>query len=93
MMSDTVGIISKAIETSLDRRLVRRVMVEPSVDSEGDAALDVTIVLDDSDPSGTEAITILVAIRDALSAAGDERFPIIEYTTEDELALDDGAEA
>ena len=92
-MSDTVGIISKAIETSLDRRLVRRVMVEPSVDSEGDAALDVTIVLDDSDPFGTEAITILVAIRDALSAAGDERFPIIEYTTEDELALDDGAEA
>ena len=92
-MSDTVGIISKAIETSLDRRLVRRVMVEPSVDSEGDPALDVTIVLDDSDPSGTEAITILVAIKDALSAAGDERFPIIEYTTEDELALDDGAEA
>ena len=34
------------------------------------------IVLDDSDPFGTEAITILVAIRDALSAAGDERFPI-----------------
>ena len=92
-MQDTIDIVTKAIAATLDRKLVRRLIVEPSVDSEGDAALDVTIVLDHRDLSGAEAIEVLLNIKDALSAAGDERFPIIEYATEDELALDDGTEA
>ena len=92
-MSGTVEIIAEAVESSLTDRALKRVIVEASTDSEGDAALDVTIVLDDANLSGAEAIRILVDVQKALSGTGDQRFPIVEFTTEDELALDGGLEA
>lgn len=63
-------------------------MVEPGFDSEGDDAFDVTIVLDDARLGGAELGRILLAVQTALLREGDERFPIVTFTTEDELALD-----
>jgi hypothetical protein len=64
---------------------------EPTTDSDGKDALNLLIVVA---PSFAETITIngdavldtLVQIVDRLQEAADDRFPIIEYATEEELA-------
>jgi hypothetical protein len=68
-----------------------RVESEPTADSDGKDALNLLIVVA---PTFAETITIngdavldtLVQIVDRLQEAGDDRFPIIEYATEEELA-------
>jgi hypothetical protein len=58
-------------------------------DSTGQEALRITIVI----PAGAEkriqgnaALSTLVQMQERLRAAGEDRFPIIEYATERELA-------
>lgn len=70
---------------------LERVIVEPMVDSQGEEALRVTLVLDPNvveRVTGDQALDVLVDINDALQAAGDERLPIIFYATEQELRAD-----
>jgi hypothetical protein len=68
---------------------VIRVKSEPTSDSDGQDALDILIVIA---PGVADAFTgeevggTLVQIIDRLRDAGDDRFPIIEYATEEELA-------
>nr|WP_294514224.1 hypothetical protein [uncultured Rhodopila sp.] len=67
---------------------VRRVLSEPAVDGDGAEVLHITIVLDDGGAesiSGDMALDTLVGVERALRAANEERFPIIEYATEEEL--------
>jgi hypothetical protein len=68
---------------------VVRVASEPTVDFYGKDALDLLIViapgLADSF-TGDDVLDTLVQISDHLQRAGDERFPIISYATEEELA-------
>jgi hypothetical protein len=67
---------------------VVRVESEPTFDSEGHDALRLTIVVapEAADRiTGDAVVDTLVQIHDRLRDAGDERFPIIEYTTEAEL--------
>jgi hypothetical protein len=67
---------------------VVRVESEPTFDSEGHDALRVTIVVSPEAAekiTGDAAVDTLVQIHGRLRDAGDERFPIIEYTTEAEL--------
>ncbi len=80
-------IFAAAVAVLRDDRL-SRVIVEPTIDSEGDDAWQVTIVLRSDDVSGKEAFDTIVGIRRALVTAGDEQFPIIDFATEDELAAD-----
>ena len=64
-------------------------MAQPSVDSEGRHALRIIIVLTPgSVPAigGDAALDTLVQIREKLHAAGEERLPIVEYATLEELA-------
>jgi hypothetical protein len=68
---------------------VVRVQSEPTTDSQGKEALSILIVIapDVVDTfNGDEVLDTLVQISDRLLEAGDERFPIIEYATEEELA-------
>jgi hypothetical protein len=68
---------------------VQRVLAEPSTDSEGKDALRITFVLSDrgaKELTGDQALDILVELKHNLEQAGEERFAIIEYATEKELA-------
>jgi hypothetical protein len=70
---------------------VRSVVSEPALDSEGHEALNITIVLKRGSAdkiSGDEALDLLVSIEGALREAKEERFPIIDFVTEEELELE-----
>ena len=67
---------------------IQRVDSEPTLDSEGREALDITIVLTRGSAgniSGDSALDTLVKIEKALREAKEERFPIISFVTEEEL--------
>lgn len=83
-------IIAKAIGFPGGPGPVRGFLVEPTGDSEGRDALDVTIIIKDDTLSGPDAAVLLTNIQSALMASGDERFPIVQFATEDELARDGG---
>src|SRR5437763_1308669 len=75
---------------------VRNVLAEPAIDSEGEDGLRITIVVasDAAEKlSGQSALDILVQLLDRLRQAGEERFPLIEYATEDELENIDDTES
>jgi hypothetical protein len=67
---------------------VVKVESAPIVDSEGDAALKITIVLTpgSSDSiSGDAALNTLFQMQRRLQEAGEDRFAFVEYATPDEL--------
>ncbi len=68
--------------------IVSRVLAELTTDSEGGEALRVTIVIEPGAANNLKGDTILdtlVQIQDRLREAGEERFAIVEYATQDEL--------
>ena len=76
-------------KANLGPQNVLRVVSEPTTDSEGDEALHLLIVIApglDEAVSDDAVVDTLVQIVDRLRDAGEERFPIIEYATEEELA-------
>jgi hypothetical protein len=86
-------ISSEVAKANLPPQGVVRIESEPTVDSEGNDALHLMIVVapEAADKiTGDAVVDTLVQIHDRLRDAGDDRFPIIEYTTEAELeAVDD----
>jgi hypothetical protein len=61
-----------------------------TVDSEGRDAVRITIVLDAAAAAsmkskGDAVLDTLVEIKEALRERGEERFPIVEYATQEEL--------
>jgi hypothetical protein len=93
LQGDEIANIANAAATAtLGRQRFVTVMHAPTTDSMGSDALHITIVLT---PGSTEAITgdlalnTLVEIRERLREAGEERLPIVEYATEEELAESD----
>ena len=70
---------------------LERVLTQPSTDSEGGEALRITLVLKPEAVralSGDTALNLLVDIQQKLSRAGEERLPIVDYATEQELEGD-----
>lgn len=71
---------------------LERVVTKPATDSEGKDALRITLVLTPEaarDMTGDEALDVLVGIQQGLWDAGEERLPIVEYATEEELGQAD----
>jgi hypothetical protein len=67
---------------------VSRVFTEGTTDSEGREALRITIVINPDSVgklTGDAVLDTLVGIHDRLREAGEERFPIVGYSTEEEL--------
>ena len=65
-----------------------RVVTEPSIDSVGNEALRITLVLKPKSlevVTGNEAIDLLVEIQKALRDRNEERLAIIDYATEQEI--------
>lgn len=74
---------------------IQNVESQPTTDSEGKDALRITITIRSADriaERGGQALDALSEILARLENAGDTRFPIIDYITEEELTdVDDSA--
>jgi hypothetical protein len=96
-LSKVNEVVNKAASATLKRQAgVQRVFSEPASDSEGHEALRITIVLKRGSAdkiSGDMALDTLVRIEKALREAREDRFPIIDYVTEEELESSDDAES
>lgn len=88
-LAEVNEVVNKAASTVLKRRTgVREVYSEPTAASDGRDALHITIVLKRGALDkirGDMALDMLVNIKRALRAANEDRFPIIDYATEEEL--------
>jgi hypothetical protein len=81
-------IAGKVAKANLTHSNFSSLVAEPRIDSEGREALRITIVIKPGAVariSGDAALDTLVQIQDRLREAGEERFPIVEYATEEEL--------
>lgn len=88
-MEKVTQISTEVAKANFGGEYVVRVESEPAVDSQGAEALNLLIVMAPSvaeSIDGEAVLNTLVQIVDRLQQAGDERFPIIEYATEEELA-------
>ena len=82
-------LVNKAASAILKRPAgIQRVLSRPALDSEGHEALHITIVLKRGSAdkiTGDKALDTLVEIDRALRDAREDRFPIIDFVTEEEL--------
>jgi hypothetical protein len=83
------SIVAQVARKNLGQKLVQRTFSDPTIASDGNEALRITIVIAPKAVAkfkGDSVLDTLVQIHDGLLAAGEERFPIVEYATEEELA-------
>ena len=81
-------LIEHAASSQLGPKNVRRVIMEPTTDSEGHDALRITVVLEPRAVEmlkGDATLNALIKIRGQLRDMHDARFPLVEYATEQEL--------
>jgi hypothetical protein len=89
-------IAQRAAEKSLRSGAVERVISEDTIDSAGHGAIRIVIVLTPNVArtlGGDAALDALSAIQAQLSEAGEERLPIIEYATDEDLKNSGDAES
>jgi hypothetical protein len=82
----------KIVEKRLPSIHLDDVRTLPFTDSDGEAAVRITLVLtpETADAiSGEDSLKLLVAIREALSREGEDRFPIVEYATADDVPYEE----
>src|ERR1700693_2359419 len=80
----------------LGAKYVVRAIAEPAVDLDGDDAWRITIVIEPEAVdaiSGDAVLDNLVQIHERLRQYGDERLPIVEFATEEELRESDDPES
>ncbi|WP_428534171.1 hypothetical protein [Rhodopila sp.] len=83
-------VVKMAAVAALKREGLRIYNV-PATDSDGREALHVTIILlggKRKEVSGDSALDAIVRIQRDLRRSGEERFPIIEFATDEEMAPD-----
>jgi hypothetical protein len=87
--------IAREVATAnLSGQAVTSVSSRPFIDSEGASALRITIIVTPESVNritGDETLRTLVDIQTKLFNAGEERFPLVEYATEEELRESDHA--
>jgi len=82
-------LIRSALVPTLGEKNVLRVAWEPTTDSQGDAALNITVVIPPEATrrlTGQNAIDASIALRTRLPEIFEESVPIIQYMTEAELS-------
>ena len=87
---DIDALITRVASATLKDYRIARISSEPTVDMDGVDAIRVTIVLSEGDDTitGDAALDTIVDVHQALQKAGDQRFPFINFTNEDEMASD-----
>lgn len=76
------------VRKSLPAINLEDVVTVPMTDSEGEAALRITLVLTPESAeamTGKDALKLLVELKDAFFREGEERFALVEYATHDDL--------
>jgi len=74
---------------------LERVITETGTDSEGKELLRIILILKPEsvkNVTGNQTLDVLVGIQQKLQAEGEERFPIVEYATEQELVIEQDQE-
>lgn len=93
LSADTISRITRdAVAKQVAVADLERVRTETTADSDGNEAVRITIVLTAhgvKSLTGDQALDLLTEVQQRLQHEGDERFPIIEYATEQELELDE----
>ena len=89
-------IIREVVQANLSDAGLTDTLIQPAIDSEGDDAFRITILLDPSSTSGTGAapgkvLDTVLQVQNRLLEEADERFPIVEYATTREI--EDSAES
>jgi hypothetical protein len=82
-------IAEQVATANLTPQVFKRVLSEPAVDSEGQDALRLTIVIANNSVAqitGDMVLDTLVEIQRGLEQAGDERLAIVDYASEEELS-------
>ncbi len=98
-MLQPVDIEREAVEVArknLGAKHVVRAIAAPAVDLDGDDAWRITIVIEPEavDAIGGDAVLDnLVQIHERLRQHGDERLPIVDFATEEELREGDSPES
>ena len=85
-------IVHEIAAANLGSSTINHVLSEPAVESQGNDALRITIVITPGGASkleGDALLDTLLQIQTTLSEKGEERFPIVEYATTEELAASD----
>lgn len=83
-----VEIARRVATANLTSAAVADVLTKPFTDMEGEQSIRITIVLNPEFPDrikGDDALNTLVGIQTSLRQAGEERYPLVEYATEEEL--------
>jgi hypothetical protein len=98
MLDDTkiAGITREVGREKLTPRWFEDVMIEPAVDSEGNDALGITVILTrkpDRHLKGKILVRFLVELRQRFDALGEGRTPLLHWATREELAADDDTES
>jgi|GEM_PF-1629767 len=86
---DIDAVVMDAAASILPKGQPRRVLTEPFLNSLGEPALRVTIVLGNGKPDkvdGDSALDILLKVSDSLWLAGETRLPMFVFATEEELS-------
>lgn len=84
-------IASRAAKDRIPGGALERVLIAPTTDSEGKDALRITMVIRPEAVkviTGDSALDLLVELQQELSKMHEERFPIVEFSTQDELNAD-----
>lgn len=82
------AIADRIAKNQVSEHELKRVLARSIVDSEGNDALRVTVVLTPKaveELSGDAALELLSELQRALEQAGEERLTIVEYATESEM--------
>lgn len=81
---EIVDLVRSAVSTTLRQPGIDEIRVVPAFDQEGAEALQITIVLTPQAANaidGEQALRTLVAIGDRLRGAGEQRYPLVEYSS------------
>lgn len=91
-----VRLIRNALVSKLGERNVERLELQPTTDSQGREALRVLVVIApgaDQRLKGGAVLDALVSLQETFRELRDDRIPIVEYATEEELAQDGAAQS
>lgn len=95
-LADINRIVREVTDRNFASKAVQIIDSQSTIDSEGHDALRIMIVLAPDIAKklkGDAVLDTLVEIQDRLREAGEERFPIVEYATEEELEALGGSES
>jgi hypothetical protein len=92
--SEIIRIARRIADANLSSSTISSVHSEPMIGSEGQEMLRIRIILTPGSTDtikGDAALNTLVEIRNVLQGKGEERFPVVEYATEEELQESGGS--